>query len=118
MHLQQLLNHFFQPQQVDELIVGSGREEVELGGGGFGRRDLQEGFLQLLTQGQLGRGLPARWGLCDGVGIDRGALQVGWRGLGTKGRPRLAFDGQMDFIHPKGVTAAHIKQKKTIQLSG
>lgn len=48
------LHHFFQAHHVDELAVGSRGQEVEKWGRGFGWRDLQQGFLQLLPQGQLG----------------------------------------------------------------
>lgn len=69
MHLQQFLHHLLQAQQVDELVVGGRRKEVELGGGGLGRRDLQQRLLQLLAQGELGGGLPAGRRVVDvGVG--------------------------------------------------
>lgn len=78
MHLQQLLHHLLQAQQVDELVVGSRRQEVELWGGRLGRRDLQQRLLQLLAQGELSGGLPAGWGVVDiGVGGHLRALLAG-----------------------------------------
>lgn len=43
------LNHLLQSHHVDELAVGGGRQEVEQGCRGFGWRDLQQRFLQLLA---------------------------------------------------------------------
>lgn len=57
--LQQVLHHLLQPQQVDELVIGGRRQEVELGRGRFGRRDLQQRFLQLFAQRQFRRRLTA-----------------------------------------------------------
>lgn len=82
MHLQQLLHHLLQAQQVDELVVGGRGQEVELGGGGLGRRDLQQRLLQLLAQGELGGGLAAGRRVVDvGVGRHLRALLAGGRSL-------------------------------------
>lgn len=53
------LHHLLQAHHVDELAVGGRGQEVEKWGGGFGWRYLQQGFLQLLPQGELGRRLAA-----------------------------------------------------------
>lgn len=47
----------FQPEEVDKLRVGRVGNEVHLGRRRFGRWDLEEGFLQLLAEGELGSGL-------------------------------------------------------------
>lgn len=65
MHFQEFLHHLLQPQQVDELVIGCRGQEVKIGGGGFGWRNLQQRLLQLLTQGQLGSCLSAGWGVID-----------------------------------------------------
>lgn len=69
--IQQVLHHHLQSHQVDKLIVSSWREEVDLWCRGFWRRDLQQGFFQLLSQGQLGSSLSAGRGVVD---IDRGGV--------------------------------------------
>lgn len=78
MHLQQLLHHLLQAQQVDELVVGGRGQEVKLGGRRLRRRDLQQRLLQLLAQGELGGGLPAGRRVVDvGVGRHLRALLAG-----------------------------------------
>lgn len=48
------LHHLLQPHHVDELAVGCAGQEVQQRRGRFGGWDLQQGFLQLFAQGQLG----------------------------------------------------------------
>lgn len=57
--IQQVLHHHLQSYKVYKLIVGSRGKEVEIWCRGFWRRDLQQGFFQLLPQGQLGSSLAA-----------------------------------------------------------
>lgn len=61
--IQQILYHFLQPHQVDELIIGGRGQEVKLWRWGLGWRDLQEGLLQLFPQGQFSCSLAAGWGI-------------------------------------------------------
>lgn len=53
------LHHLLQAHHVDELAVGRRRQEVQEWGWWLGRRDLQQGLLQLFAQGQLGCRLAA-----------------------------------------------------------
>lgn len=85
--VQQVLHHFLQSHQVDELVVGRRGQEAELRRRGLGRGNLQEGLLQLLAQSQLGRSLAAGGGLVHAdhgyaaAASGGGALQAGGRGL-------------------------------------
>lgn len=84
--VQQVLHHFLQPHQVDELIVGCRGQEAELGRGGLGWGNLQESLLQLLTQSELGCSLAAGGRVVHAdhryAAVSRGrALQARGRGL-------------------------------------
>lgn len=52
--IEHALHHFLQAHHVDKLAVGGRGQEVEQWGRGFGWRYLQQCFLQLLPQGELG----------------------------------------------------------------
>lgn len=59
--VQQILYHFLQSHQVDELIIGRRGQEVKLRGRRFWRGYLQQGLLQLFTQGKFSCCLATGW---------------------------------------------------------
>ena len=97
------LDHLLQPHHVDELAVGGRGQEVEERGGGLGRRDLQQGLLQLLAQGQLGRRLAA--GLVLHGGHRVGAGHAG----GTHGA-HAPDSANPDAGHPGRARGLHVGQ--------